>query len=115
MSICSSRRSGWAAPSTRTYSSRGAGDQARSRVLVFCGTGFAWHKSNLENFVDFYQTGGHRSDDLFGLMEPDSIKRKEIELLRNISYSTWLRRRIEIARREEFVFPVRGRRPCFPR
>jgi hypothetical protein len=60
-------------------------------VLVFCGTGFAWHKSNLEDFADFYRTGIHRSDDLFGPMEAESIKRKKIELLRNISEFAWLR------------------------
>ena len=79
-------------------------------MLVFCGTGFAWHKSNLEDFVDFYRAGSHRSDDLFGPMEADSIKRKEIELLHNISDFAWLRRRIEVPQREEFYFPVRGPR-----
>jgi hypothetical protein len=83
-------------------------------VLVFCGTGFAWHKSNLEDFADFYRTGGHRSDDLFGPMEADSIKRKEIELLGNISDFAWLRRPIEVARRAEFHFPIRGRRVSLP-
>lgn len=79
-------------------------------VLVFCGTGFAWHKSNLEDFADFYRTGQHRSDDAFGPMEDDSIKRKKIELQRNISDFAWLRRHIEVPRREEFHYPVRGPR-----
>ena len=45
-------------------------------VLVFCGTGFAWHKSNLEDFADFYLTGVHRGDDPFALMEQHAIKEK---------------------------------------
>src|SRR5262249_24582718 len=40
-------------------------------VLVYCGTGFAWHRSNLEDFADFYRTGVHRSDDPFGPMEAE--------------------------------------------
>jgi ribosomal protein L30 len=83
-------------------------------VLVYCGTGFAWHRSNLEDFADFYRTGVHRSDDLFGPMEAESIKRKKIELLRNISDFAWLRRRIEVPQREEFHFPVRGPRIFLP-
>jgi hypothetical protein len=79
-------------------------------VLVLCGTGFAWHKSNLEDFADFYRTGIHRGDDLFGSMEAESIKRKKIELLRNISDFAWLRRQIEVPQPEEFHFPVRGPR-----
>jgi hypothetical protein len=43
-------------------------------------------------------------------MEADSINRKEIELLRNISDFAWLRRHIEVPQPEEFHFPVRGPR-----
>jgi hypothetical protein len=32
-------------------------------VLVFCGNGFAWRLSNLEDFADFYRNGVHREDD----------------------------------------------------
>jgi large subunit ribosomal protein L30 len=83
-------------------------------ILVFCGSGFAWHRSNLEDFADFYRTGKHRSDDVFGRMEADSIDRKKIKLLRNISDFAWMRRRIEVPQREEFHFPVRGQYPVIP-
>jgi ribosomal protein L30 len=83
-------------------------------VLVFCGTGFAWHKSNLEDFADFYRTGVHRSDDVFGPMEAESIKRKTIKLLRNISDFAWLRRHIEIPKVQAFHYPVRGPRIFLP-
>jgi hypothetical protein len=38
-------------------------------VLVFCGNGVRWHRSNLEDFADFYHAGKHRQDDPFALME----------------------------------------------
>lgn len=83
-------------------------------VLVFCGTGFAWHKSNLEDFADFYLTGIHRSDDAFALMEQHAIKKKKIKLLRNIDHFAYLRRHTEKPQREEFHFPVRGPRFILP-
>ena len=83
-------------------------------VLVFCGTGFAWHKSNLEDFADFYLTGVHRDDDPFALMEQHDIKEKKIEFLRNIDHFACLRRHIEMPQREEFHFPVRGPRFIVP-
>jgi hypothetical protein len=55
-------------------------------ILVFCGSGFAWHKSHLEDFADFYHQGVHRGDDAFALMELEAIKRKRIKLLRNIDH-----------------------------
>ena len=84
------------------------------RVLVFCGTGSAWHKSNLEDFADFYLTGAHRGDDAFALMEQHHIKQKKIQLLRSIDYFAFLRRHTERPQKEEFHFPVRGPRLIVP-
>jgi large subunit ribosomal protein L30 len=83
-------------------------------VLVFCGTGFAWHQSNLEDFADFYLTGAHRGDDAFALMEQHAIKQKKIKLLRNIDYFAYLRRHTEKPQKEEFHFPIRGPRFVVP-
>jgi ribosomal protein L30 len=83
-------------------------------VLVFCGTGFAWHRSNLEDFADFYLTGVHRGDDTFALMEQHNIKKKGLKLLRNIDHFAWLRRQIDKPRNEEFHFPIRGPRLSLP-
>ena len=83
--------------------------------LIFCGTGFAWHLSNLEDFVDFYHTGNHRDDDPFGPMEKHSIERKGIKLARNIDHFAFLRRHIEIPSMEEFHYPVRGPRLFVPK
>jgi large subunit ribosomal protein L30 len=83
-------------------------------VLVFCGTGFAWHQSNLEDFADFYLTGVHRGDDAFALMEQHAIKQKKIKLLRNIDHFAYLRRHAEKPQKEEFHFPIRGPRFVVP-
>jgi hypothetical protein len=79
-------------------------------VLIFCGTGFAWHRSELEDFADFYLTGRHRSDDPFGAMERHAIQTKKIELLRNISAFGFVKRDMAKTAAERFVMPVRGRR-----
>jgi large subunit ribosomal protein L30 len=83
-------------------------------VLVFCGTGFAWHLSNLEDFADFYLSGVHRGDDAFALMEQHTIKQKKIKLLRNIDHFGHLRRHTEKPQKEEFHFPIRGPRFIVP-
>ena len=70
--------------------------------LIFCGTGFAWHLSNLEDFADFYRTGVHRADDPFGPMEKHSIEKKQIELLRNVDHFAFLRRHLGVPAMEEF-------------
>jgi hypothetical protein len=77
-------------------------------VLVFCGNGFAWRLSDLEDFADFYRTGVHRADDPFALMEQHDIEKKGVQLLRNVDHFACLRRPIEQARAEKFTYPVRG-------
>ena len=83
-------------------------------VIVFCGNGFAWHKSDLEDFADFYRYGVHRDDDAFSLMEQHNIKQKNIQLLRNIDHFAHLRRHIEVPQAEEFHFPIKGPRIFLP-
>jgi hypothetical protein len=102
---------------TREFETRLAAAKATKPgpgVLVFCGTGFAWHKSNLEDFADFYLTGVHRNDDAFALMEQHNIKERKIKLLRNIDHFACLRRHIEVPQSEEFDFPIRGPRLVLP-
>lgn len=82
-------------------------------VLVFCGNGFAWRTSQLEDFADFYHFGFHRADDAFGPMEKHHIERKKIKLLRNVDHFAFLKRPIEEARPQELAFPIRG--PSFGR
>lgn len=83
-------------------------------VLVFCGTGFTWRKTDLEDFADFYLDGVHRAADVFAKMEEHDIKKKNIKLQRNIDHFAWLRRHVEKPQREEFHFPVRGKRIVLP-
>jgi large subunit ribosomal protein L30 len=82
-------------------------------ILVFCGNGFAWRKSNLEDFADFYHLGRHRADDHFGPMEQHHIKKEKIELKRNVDHFAWLQRPFDQAKRTGLNFPIRG--PVFGR
>lgn len=77
-------------------------------ILVFCGNGFAWRQSNLEDWADFYHLGRHRVDDPFGPMERDHIAKKKIELKRNVDHFAWLQRHFEQAKRANLTFPIRG-------
>jgi hypothetical protein len=77
-------------------------------LLVFCGNGVRWHRSNLEDFADFYHAGKHRQDDPFALMEKHHIDAKKLQLLRNVDNFGCIRRRMEQAAIEDFVWPVRG-------
>lgn len=76
-------------------------------VIVFCGNGFAWRLSDLEDFADFYRTGVHRADDAFGPMEKNHIERSGIKLARNIDHFGYLKRPIDEPE-NKFYFPVRG-------
>lgn len=77
-------------------------------ILIICGTGFAWNRSELEDFADFYLTRVHRGDDPFRLMELEAIKRKKIELKRNIDHFGCLMRHTEMVKPQSFTWPVRG-------
>ena len=74
-------------------------------VLVFCGTGFAWRLSDLEDFADFYRLGNHRNDDPFRIMELQGQV-----LLRNIDHISHSKRAIERPLPSEFKFSVKGPR-----
>jgi large subunit ribosomal protein L30 len=77
-------------------------------ILVFCGNGYAWRRSNLEDWADFYHFGKHRSDDPFGPMERHHIESNGITLKRNVDHFAWLQRPFEQARRTGLTFPIRG-------
>jgi hypothetical protein len=79
-------------------------------VLVFCGDGWAWHLSDLEDFADFYHAGTHRQDDPFALMEQHHIDDRGIQILRNVGHFACVRRAITQTEPKQFVFPVRGPR-----
>ena len=77
-------------------------------ILVFCGNGVRWHRSDLEDFADFYHAGKHRQDDPFSLMEQHHIETQKLEIIRNVDNFGALRRRWEEAAHNEFFWPVRG-------
>jgi hypothetical protein len=77
-------------------------------LLVFCGNGVRWHRSDLEDFADFYHSGKHRQDDPFALMENHHIETEKLNVLHNVDNFAALRRRWEEAAHNEFVWPVRG-------
>jgi hypothetical protein len=96
---------------TREFEPRlaGANEIAPGRgVLVFCGNGFAWDLSELEDFADFYHTGRHRSDDPFAKMEAHSLTEERIELRRNIASLGYVKRGHPDVAAEKWVASVRG-------
>jgi hypothetical protein len=81
-------------------------------ILVFCGTGFHWHRDELEDFVDFYMRGVHRQDDPLRVMEQHYLNEKQIELRRSISSIAYLRRGAGALAPSEVHWRVRG--PTIP-
>jgi hypothetical protein len=76
-------------------------------LLVFCGTGMEWHRSELEDVADFYRTGKHRQDDPFAAMETESLRQGE-PLLRNIAAIGFMKRPMDSTVAEECIADVRG-------
>lgn len=62
-------------------------------VLVYCGTGFQWHESQLEDFADFYRNGRHRLDDSFAKMEEHFIEEKKLVLDRSVTCFAYMERK----------------------
>ena len=85
-----------------------------SGILVFCGNGFAWNRSDLEDFVDFYRSRIHRPDDALALMEQCYIKDEDIHVRRNIDHFACLTRPAECALPIGFACPVVGPRLASP-
>jgi len=54
-------------------------------VLALCGDGFSWRQDELEDFVAYYYTGTHRTDDPFSLAESRAIQDKQIVIRKSIS------------------------------
>lgn len=62
-------------------------------ILALCGAGFHWHEDELQDFVQFYKTGRHRSDDTLGRIESNYIREENIILDRTVSRFACMRRR----------------------
>jgi hypothetical protein len=128
MRTSSRTRTGWAAKSTATPSLRAPASwntpwtfeerlaEAKKikdgpGLLVFCGNGVRWQRSNLEDFADYYHARKHRQDDPFAQMEKHHIETEGLKLLHNVDNFGVIRRPMEQARMRDFVYPVRG--PAF--
>lgn len=70
-------------------------------VLALCGAGFEWREDQLEDFVQFYRNGRHRSDDPFAKVEAHFMEEEGTSLDRTVT-------RFACMRRRQFeLFPVR--------
>ncbi len=77
-------------------------------ILVFCGSGFHWRVSDLEDFSDFYHSGCHRADDPFARMEQHEIEAQGLSLRRSIDHFSFLKRSTCRAEFTRVYFPVKG-------
>ncbi|MEQ8961937.1 MAG: hypothetical protein RLP02_29095 [Coleofasciculus sp. C2-GNP5-27] len=83
-------------------------DVAGPGILVFCGSGFHWDVTDLEDFADFYHLAQHRADDPFSQMEQHEIDMNSVKLRRNIDHFAFLKRATCRAEITQVYFPVRG-------
>ncbi|MGO9018974.1 MAG: hypothetical protein ACLQVJ_11560 [Syntrophobacteraceae bacterium] len=77
-------------------------------VLAFCGEGFHWHEDELDDFVSFYFSGNHRSDDPFSVAESKSIIENGIAFARSISRFASMRRPHGVVHRERLNWNVQA-------
>ncbi|HEX7154433.1 MAG TPA: hypothetical protein VF618_23305 [Thermoanaerobaculia bacterium] len=59
-------------------------------VLALCSDGFRWSQDELEDFVAFYISGRHRSDDALAKMEHDHMRKQSLRLSRTIHRFAWI-------------------------
>ena len=62
-------------------------------ALALCGAGVHWQEDWLEDFVDFYRNGRHRSDDHFAKVEAHFIKKEKITLDGTVTRFACMKRR----------------------
>ena len=76
--------------------------------MAFCGNGFDWSRDELEDFVAFYSSGRHRSDDTFADIEAHAIREKGVTLARTISQFAYLERAAVAIEPSEWSWHVRA-------
>jgi len=64
-----------------------------SFTLAFCGAGVDLCEDQLEDFVQFYETGKHRADDPFAKLEEKYMQDHQLSLEQTISRFAYLKRR----------------------
>lgn len=88
----------------------GLANAKTTTFLVLCGNGFDWHEDELEDFVSFYRSGAHRTDDPWAKAEAHHMKAKNITLQRTISRFAYLpTKRIAVGVKEDRTFGLSRR------
>lgn len=64
-----------------------------SFTLAFCGAGVDLREDQLEDFVQFYETGRHRADDPLAKLEAKYIEDHKLSVERTISRFAYMKRR----------------------
>ena len=59
-------------------------------ILALCSDGFRWHQDELEDFVAFYTTGRHRSDDSLGRMERNYMREQSLRFSSAVHGFAWI-------------------------
>jgi hypothetical protein len=82
-------------------------------VLALCGDGFRWHQDQFEDFVSFYYSGVHRSDDTFAQVERKYMTDEKISLKRTVSRFAYFQRKQGEIRPNRVNWRVRPPRDSF--
>lgn len=85
-----------------------AGRQNTVITLALCGTGVDWHKDQLEDFVQFYRIGRHRSDDPFAKVEMHSMRNNKTTLDRTVTRFAYMKRRQGVLFPSRLIWNVQG-------
>lgn len=81
-------------------------------TLVFCSTGFAWHRDDLEDFADYYRSGKFRQDDWSRAAICRYMGEQKLSFARSLAGFHYLARKHEDVDATEFFVCVRGPKPC---
>jgi hypothetical protein len=76
-------------------------------VMMFCGEGFHWHRSELEDFVSFYCSGRHRADDPFSNAELKYMAQNTLAFDRTINSFACMSRPQGIIRQRQIQWNVK--------
>ncbi len=82
-------------------------------VMAFCGAGFHWRRDELEDFVSFYFSGRHRTDDPFSQAELKDMADKNLRFARTINSFACLSRHQGTIRQRPIHWNVRPPRDHF--
>lgn len=82
-------------------------------VMLFCGEGFHWHRSELEEFVSCYFRGRHRADDPFSQAELKYMADKSLRFSRTVTSFACMSRPQGMIRQRPIYWNVQPPRDWF--